>query len=65
MKHDLTRARYQCTHCEDVIQSSHRHDFVWCECKHIYVDGGKDYTRLGYPAEPRDYWIRVLPGEAA
>lgn len=37
----------QCLECGDIIQSMHRHDFVWCKCKKSFVDGGKDYFRAG------------------
>jgi hypothetical protein len=30
-----------------VIESKHVHDFVWCECKAIFTDGGIDYIRRG------------------
>jgi hypothetical protein len=30
-----------------VIESKHVHDFVWCECKAIFTDGGSDYIRRG------------------
>ena len=35
----------QCRKCGDIIESTHRHDFKWCKCKAIAVDGGKDYLR--------------------
>lgn len=35
----------KCLRCGDVITSTHRHDFVWCSCKSIAVDGGKEYLR--------------------
>lgn len=42
----------RCKKCDTVIESKHRHDFVWCECldedgRHngIAVDGGKEYLR--------------------
>lgn len=38
--------RIRCTSCKDIIRSSHRHDFVWCKCGAIAVDGGSDYTRI-------------------
>jgi hypothetical protein len=34
--------------CEDVIQSMYRHDFKWCKCKSIAIDGGGDYTKISY-----------------
>lgn len=37
----------QCRHCETVIESKHRHDFVSCKCGAIFTDGGKDYIRRG------------------
>ena len=36
----------ECLKCGDVIQSKHRHDFRWCKCKAIAVDGGDDYARF-------------------
>jgi hypothetical protein len=44
--------RLQCKKCGDVIESKTRHDFVWCNCKSIFVDGGKDYFRRG--GDPKD-----------
>lgn len=35
----------QCLRCGDIIESKHRHDFVWCSCKGIAVDGGREYLR--------------------
>ena len=35
----------RCNHCNDEIESKHRHDFVTCKCGKIAVDGGKDYGR--------------------
>ena len=35
----------QCKLCGDIIESKHRHDFVWCKCGEIAVDGGKDYAK--------------------
>lgn len=35
----------RCPYCNDEIYSSHRHDFVFCKCKKIFIDGGTDYIR--------------------
>ncbi len=41
-----------CMKCGDYIRSKNRHDFVWCGCKSIAVDGGSWYAkRLGNPTE--------------
>lgn len=35
----------RCKKCNDVIESTHVHDFVTCKCSAISVDGGKEYLR--------------------
>ena len=35
----------QCTTCNDIIYSAHRHDFKSCKCGAVSVDGGVDYLR--------------------
>lgn len=35
----------RCHLCNDIITSRHRHDFLWCKCGNIAVDGGKEYLR--------------------
>ena len=37
----------KCNKCGDIIESTHRHDFKWCSCRSIFVDGGLDYIRRG------------------
>lgn len=37
----------KCAKCGDIIQSQYRHDFRWCFCKSIFIDGGDDYCRIG------------------
>ena len=43
----IKRNRAQCKLCKDVIESTHRHDFVECSCGEIFLDGGLDYIRAG------------------
>ena len=33
----------RCKHCGDVIESLYRHDYKFCKCGKVSVDGGKDY----------------------
>jgi hypothetical protein len=40
-------SRGQCSKCEDIIESKHRHDFVTCGCGESFLDGGDDYFRGG------------------
>jgi hypothetical protein len=39
------RNRAKCKLCEEIIESTHRHDYVTCKCGEISVDGGDDYHR--------------------
>jgi len=43
----IIRNRAKCLKCGDIIESTHRHDFVSCKCGAIFVDGGLDYLRRG------------------
>lgn len=38
----------QCLDCGDIIYSRARHDFRYCSCRNIAVDGGFDYNKLIY-----------------
>ena len=37
--------RIKCKKCGDIIQSNSVHDFKFCKCKSVAVDGGQDYIR--------------------
>lgn len=44
----VSRNIIRCNLCKDEIESIHRHDFKWCKCKSVAVDGGTYYLkRLG------------------
>lgn len=36
-----------CSKCNSFIFSRCRHDFRWCICEEIFIDGGFDYTKVG------------------
>ena len=38
--------KIKCQKCSDIIESKHRHDMVFCSCKAIAIDGGRDYTKI-------------------
>jgi len=44
----LERNMAQCSACRQVVESTHRHDFVTCRCGRLSVDGGKAYARRCY-----------------
>lgn len=43
----IIRNAAKCLGCGVTVESTHRHDFVECDCGAIFVDGGKDYLRRG------------------
>lgn len=54
----------QCKHCNDIIESVHRYDFIQCSCKKIAIDGGTDYLRRnGEITDIQELSILELNGE--
>lgn len=49
----ILRNAIKCNKCESIIKSEHTHDFKWCKCKSVAVDGGHEYLRR--VGEPNDY----------
>lgn len=44
--------KIQCNTCREIIESTYRHDFKFCKCRKVAVDGGQDYfKRVGYPSD--------------
>lgn len=41
----IVRNSIRCTKCGDEIVSEHVHDFKWCSCGAVAVDGGRDYMK--------------------
>ena len=44
----IIRNAIRCNLCEDIIESTYRHDFVTCKCGSCSVDGGLDRLRWGF-----------------
>jgi hypothetical protein len=49
----LVRNSAHCLDCDDELVSTHRHDFHYCSCGRIAVDGGLAYVRRVYAADAR------------
>ena len=50
--------RIRCKLCGDIITSTHVHDFKFCKCGSVAVDGGHDYLRrCGYREDYEDLSI--------
>jgi hypothetical protein len=47
--------RIKCRKCGDIIESKSRHDFVWCKCKSVAVDGGSGNGYMRRIGSREDY----------
>ena len=36
----------KCGKCNQIIYSRHRHDYHYCHCNNVAIDGGRDYTKV-------------------
>lgn len=41
----ILQNQVRCNKCGDEPYSAHRHDFKYCKCGSVAVDGGMDYLR--------------------
>ncbi len=52
----------KCRLCSTVIESKYTHDFVWCKCESIAVDGGPSYfRRIGNPEDFESGYCEINP----
>lgn len=50
MERKIIRNKIKCKHCGDIIESINVHDFKFCSCDKVAIDGGKYYLkRIGNP----------------
>lgn len=45
MENRILQNKIKCDTCRVEIESFHRHDFKFCDCGTVAVDGGHDYPR--------------------
>lgn len=60
----IIKNKIRCNSCGDEIESKHRHDFVWCSCGRVAVDGGHDYLKRSFTDSPNDFTDLSLMKEA-
>lgn len=41
----------KCNSCGDTPYSANTHDFKWCSCKSVAVDGGQSYLRRSFTSK--------------
>jgi hypothetical protein len=54
----------RCHWCKDEVWSRHRWDCRRCKCGKTYVDGGRDYLRIGFDGEDGKPDIITIDTEA-
>lgn len=47
--------KIKCNHCGDEIESEYAHDFKWCKCEMVAIDGGHSYLKRSFKNSPDDY----------
>ena len=58
MKPKIKRNIIQCKSCNDIIESTHVHNYKRCKCGKVAVDGGTEYIKISYPGgNPYDWFI--------
>lgn len=48
MQEKIIRNAIRCKKCGVIVESTSRHDMVWCPCGTCAVDGGHAYLRRAY-----------------
>lgn len=64
MDKKLIKNAIQCNHCGDIIESKYTHEFKWCKCGTVAVDGGLSYTKRCFKNSLDDYtdlseWVEI------
>jgi len=50
----------KCPKCKDIIWSRATHDFHYCTCGNVAIDGGRDYTRVIGDITTESFELEVL-----
>ena len=45
--------KIKCNYCGDIIESKSVHDFKFCKCGAVAVDGGHEYLRRCFKEDPK------------
>lgn len=61
IKKTFTHAGIRCLKCKANIFSMFRHDFKYCPCGAVAVDGGFDYTRVSGNREDWEVCYTKVP----
>ena len=51
----IVKNMIKCNKCGDILESIHTHDFKFCKCGAVAVDGGKEYLSRSFINSKNDY----------
>jgi hypothetical protein len=51
----VTVSAIKCPGCGTILFSRARHDFHYCPCGDVSIDGGLDYMKVSFKATPPDH----------
>ena len=54
-KKKLIKNAIKCVYCGDVIESKYTHDFKYCSCGTVAVDGGLSYLKRCFKSSPDEF----------
>lgn len=55
MKRKIIKNVIRCVHCGEIIESTSVHDFKFCSCESVAIDGGHDYLRRCFKTSQDDF----------
>lgn len=62
MRLKIITNQIKCKECNHTITSTNRHDFKYCQCGKVAVDGGKAYLkRTGDPEAYEELSVYAIP----
>lgn len=59
----IIRHSVKCLSCDDIIESTHRHDFQTCSCGSVSIDGGYDYMKTLAASNARIENLSIVIGK--
>ena len=55
MKRKIIKNVIRCVRCGEIIESTSVHDFKFCSCESVAIDGGHDYLRRCFKTSQDDF----------
>ena len=60
MQIKIIKNKIKCKYCGDILESTSQHDFKFCSCGKIAIDGGLDYLKRSGNSEDWEELSEVI-----